>query len=48
MSAVAAAITLGIVAVLVILLALAGLFVRNRQLNPPEFTGDQGFDAEGR
>ena len=48
MSAGTAAIVLGIVAVLVFLGALAGIRIRNRQLDPPEFTGDQGFDGEGR
>ena len=48
MSATTATITLGIIAVLVFLGALAGIRIRNRQLDPPEFTGDQGFDGEGR
>ena len=48
MSAGDAAIVLGIVAMLAFLAALWRIRSINRQLDPPEFTGDQGFDGEGR
>ena len=44
MSAGTAAIIAGIVAVLAFIGALAGIRRVNRQLDPPEFTGDQGID----
>ena len=47
MSAGDAAIVLGIVAMLAFLAALWRIRSINRQLDPPEFTGDQGFDGEG-
>ena len=48
MSATTATITLGIIAVLAFLAALWRIRSINRHLDPPEFTGDQGFDGEGR
>ena len=44
MSAGTAAIVLGIVAVLAFVAALIGIRRVNRQLDPPEFTGDQGME----
>ncbi len=49
MNAETAAIIAGIVALVAFLLGLAVLWWFGRQLDPPpEFTGDQGFDSEGR
>lgn len=48
MSAGDAAIVLGIVAVIALIAACIGIRMFGRQLDPPEFTGDQGFDREGR
>ena len=44
MNAGTVAIIAGIVAVVAFLGALAVLWWFNRQLDPPEFTGDQGID----
>lgn len=44
MSAGAAAIIAGIVAVVAFVGALVGIRRIGRQLDPPEFTGDQGID----
>ena len=44
MSAGAVAIIAGIVAVLAFIGALVGIRRVNRQLDPPEFTGDQGME----
>ncbi len=48
MSAGTAAAIVGIVAVVAFVGALVGIRRFNRQLDPPEFTGDQGLDSEGR
>lgn len=44
MSATTATITLGIIAVLAFVAALWRIRGINRQLDPPEFTGDQGME----
>lgn len=44
MSAGAVAIIAGIAAVVAFLAALLGIRIHGRQLDPPEFTGDQGME----
>lgn len=47
-SAETAAFIAGIVALVAFVAAIIGIRMFGRQLDPPEFTGDQGFDSEGR